>query len=228
MGIGLDNANANIGETNSIKSRAREKNDYIITAGCPCYIFHNASNKASNTFNNITGFDISNHCVDLHYWFDKSSKCKCALKEYYDFCDLEYVHIIKFISPLWLWLELCVNRELKKYSGLECYYQVGNFADRRFKCLQTSFNDSMTDVYLLFNQAVLPCFTNFKKFFQHEEPLIHKLYDWLQCFMSRLACRFIKPSDIQNHKDLGNPFSTLSSDYQDRRNDIALRIGIIT
>ena len=84
-------------------------------AGCPCYMFHNASSKASNTFNNITGFDISDHCVDLYYWSDKSNKGKCALKEYYCFCDLEYAHIIKFISTCWLWLELCVNWELKKY-----------------------------------------------------------------------------------------------------------------
>ena len=57
----------------------------IIIPGYPCYIFHNASSKASDTFNNITGFDISDHCVDLYYWFDKSSKRKCALKEYYYF-----------------------------------------------------------------------------------------------------------------------------------------------
>ena len=37
----------------------------IIIAGCPCHTFHNASSKTSNTFNNITGFDISDHCVDL-------------------------------------------------------------------------------------------------------------------------------------------------------------------
>ena len=69
--------------------------------------------KASDTFNNITGFEISDHCVDLYYWFDKSSKCKCALKEYYEFCYLEYAHVIKFMSTRWLSLELCVNRELK-------------------------------------------------------------------------------------------------------------------
>ena len=98
IGIGLENTNANIGERNSIKSQACQKNDNIIIAGCPGHILHNASSRASDIFNNITGFDISGHCVDLHYWFDKSSKRKCTLKEYYEFCDLEYVHVIKFIS----------------------------------------------------------------------------------------------------------------------------------
>ena len=89
IGIGLDNRNANIRERNSIKYRARQKNDNIIIAGCVCH-----------TFNNITGFD-------------KPSRRKCALKEYYEFRDLEYAHVIKFISTRWLCLELYVNRELK-------------------------------------------------------------------------------------------------------------------
>ena len=46
--------------------------------------------------------------------------------------------------------------------------------------------------------------------------------------MSKLKARFIKPFIIQNHKDLGNSFSTLYSDYQDQRKDIELGIGIIT
>ena len=74
----------------------------------------------------------------------------------------------------------------------------------------------------------MPCFTNFNKLLQREEPLIHKLYNSQQRFISKLASRFIKPSVIQNHKDLGNSFSTLSSDYQDLRNNIIeLRTGII-
>ena len=79
----------------------------IIIAGCSCHIFHKASSKASDTINNTTGFDISDHCVDLYYCFDKSIKHKCALKEYYDFCDLEcaynkvYINSLVMAGPLW-------------------------------------------------------------------------------------------------------------------------------
>ena len=65
-----------------------------------------------------------------------------------------------YINSL-LFLELCVNRELKKYSGLKCYFQLENFADRRFMRLQTSVNDPLTEVYLLLYQAVLLCITSF-------------------------------------------------------------------
>ena len=36
MALGLDNTNVNIGDHNSIKTRAREKNESIIISGCPC------------------------------------------------------------------------------------------------------------------------------------------------------------------------------------------------
>ena len=41
--LGLNNTNANIGEHNSLKSRALEKNHNIFIAGCPCHIVHNAA-----------------------------------------------------------------------------------------------------------------------------------------------------------------------------------------
>ena len=66
--IGLDNTNVSIGDHNSIKSRAKKKNEDIIIAG--------------TAFSEITGFDTEDHCVDVFYWFDKSCKRKSILKEY--------------------------------------------------------------------------------------------------------------------------------------------------
>ena len=110
--IGVDNMNVNIGEQNSIKSRAWLKNKRIIIVGCPCHILHNASEKAGSSFSDEVGFDIENHCVDLFYWFDKFIKRKSLLKEYNEFCDEEYADIIQNISTRWLCLEKCVSHEL--------------------------------------------------------------------------------------------------------------------
>ena len=152
MAIGLDNTNVNIGEHNSIKSRAKEKNENIVIAGCPCHVLHNASSKAAMSFSEVTGFDIEDHCVDVFYWFDKSGKRKSILKEYYQFCDTEYEEVIKFISTRWLCLELCINRELKKYEGLKSYFLSEDFPDARFKQLRLCYDDPIIEVYLLFYQ----------------------------------------------------------------------------
>ena len=74
LAIGLDNANVNIGDHNSIKPRAKEKNGSIVIAGCPCHILHNALCKAGEMFSQLTNFNIEDHTVDLFHWFDKSSK----------------------------------------------------------------------------------------------------------------------------------------------------------
>ena len=116
----------------------------------------------------------------------------------------------------------------KEIFGLKCYFWLENFGDRRYKRLQTSFNNSILKFNYYFTKLCCHCFTSFNKLLHHEEPLIHKPYDCQQRFMSKLTARFIKPFIIQNHKDLGNSFSTLYSDYQDQRKDIELGIGIIT
>ena len=108
-------------------------NPDIIIAWCPCHILHNASCKASKAFSSPSGFGITDHCVDLFYWFDRSSKRKCILKEYYDFCDMEHANVIKLISTCCLCLEMCVNRDLKKFKGLKCY-----FCQRTFQVIKNS------------------------------------------------------------------------------------------
>ena len=58
LAIGLDNTNANIGDHNSIKPRAKEKKGSIVIVGCPCHILHNAWCKAGEMFSQVTNFDV--------------------------------------------------------------------------------------------------------------------------------------------------------------------------
>ena len=76
-----------------------------ISSGCVCHILHNGTCKAGSLFSNITSFDIENHCVDLYQWFDMSSKSKNVLSEYFEFCDMEYSKVIKFVSTRWFHLK---------------------------------------------------------------------------------------------------------------------------
>ena len=113
LDIGLDNTNVNIGDHNSIKSRAKEKDGSFAIAGCPCHILHNALCKAGEMFSQVTNFDTEDHAVDLFHWFDKFRKQKSLLKELCEFCDTDYSKIIKFISTHWLCLKMSINCEHK-------------------------------------------------------------------------------------------------------------------
>ena len=66
----------------SLKQRVLEKNPKIKISGYPRHVLHNTAMKASTAFAKITKFDIEDHCADLHYWFEKSSKQKSALEDY--------------------------------------------------------------------------------------------------------------------------------------------------
>ena len=71
--------------------------------------------------------------MDFYHWFDKSSKKKSELKEYYDFYDTDYSEIIEFESPFWLCLEMWVNRGLKKHEGFKSYSLSEACLDEIFK-----------------------------------------------------------------------------------------------
>ena len=171
-GLGVDNTNANIGNRNSYKTRVLRKNAKVVIVGCSCHILHNAAGKTSEAFAAVSNFDLENHCVDVFHWFEKSTKLKSIVKEYYDFCDVDYQEVIKYNSTRWLCTERCLNRELRKYPGLRSYFQSENERDLRFVRLLETFLDPITEVYMYFYQSVLPTFTNFNKFLQIEEPLI--------------------------------------------------------
>ena len=97
MAVGLGKSNANIEAQNLIKSWALKKIPIIKLAMCLCRIPYSASCKASKAFSLSTEFDITGHCVDLFYWFDRSSKRTSILKKYYGFCDMEYAEVISFL-----------------------------------------------------------------------------------------------------------------------------------
>ena len=98
-----------------------------------------------------------------------------GLRSYCIFCDQEYRAIVKHVSTRWLSLEIAVQRALKQFPSLTSYFKSECESQARFKRLQRAFNDPMTEVYLLFLQSTLPCFTHCNQFLQREEPLVHVL-----------------------------------------------------
>ena len=134
------------------------KNTEVVIARCPCHILHNTAGKASEVFAAVSKFNLENSCIDVFHSFEKSTKRKSILKVYYDFCDVDYQEVIKYISTLDLSTERCVNRELKMYPALWSSLQSENERDHRFERLHETFSDPMTEVYMYSYQSVLSTF----------------------------------------------------------------------
>ena len=118
VGFGVDNTSVNVGLHHSIMTHVKERNNSCYFMGCPCHLIHNIACRASESFQKTSGFDVEDFCVDIFYWFDKSTKRKGILREFCEFCDNEYLEIVCCVSTRWLSLEKAVYRILQLYVSL--------------------------------------------------------------------------------------------------------------
>jgi hypothetical protein len=202
FGVAMDNASVNMGKHNSMKTRFESKNSACYVMGCQCHVMHNTSEKASQEFEKVSAFDVEEFCIDLYYWFQKSTQRKGLAAEYYEFCDLEYRNIIKQVNTRWLSLQTAVGRALQQFPGLRSLFLSETSSDARFKRLNKIFADPMTEIYLMFYSNVLPLFTNLNLFLQREDPCVHLLYDESHAFFRRLLIKFVTVSTINASESL--------------------------
>ena len=192
--MGVDNTFVDIGARDSLKIRVISCNPAIYFNGCSCHILHNAAQKAAESFAVCCGFDVEEFIIDIFYWFDKLTKQKNGLKSYCTFCDQEYRAIVKHVSTHWLSLEMPVQHALKQFPSLTSYFKSEDESQARFKRLHNACSDPLTEVYLLFFQAVLPCFIHCNQFLQREEPLVHVLQPQLAKMLQNLIGKYVKPA----------------------------------
>ena len=103
VGFGGDNTSVNVGMHYSYITHVKQNNNSCYFMGwCTCYLVHNIACHASEAFQESSGFDVEDFCVDMFYWFDKSTKRKGILREYCEFCDNEYLEIVCRVSTRWL------------------------------------------------------------------------------------------------------------------------------
>ena len=110
LGFGVDNTSVNVGLRHSIMPHVQQKNAECYFMGCPCHLVHNIAGHASEALQKSAGFDIEDFCVDVFYWFDKSTKRKGILREFCSFCDSDYREVVRYVSVRWLSLEKAVYR----------------------------------------------------------------------------------------------------------------------
>ena len=122
VGFGVDNTSVNVGLRHSIMTHVQQKNAECYFIGCPCHLVHNIAGHASEALQKSEGFDIEDFCVDVFYWFDKSTKRKGILREFCSFCDSDYREVVRYVSVRWLSLEKAVYRILQLYNSLQSYF----------------------------------------------------------------------------------------------------------
>lgn len=204
VGFGVDNTSVNIGIRHSIMTHVQEKNVACYFMGCPCHLVHNIASHASDALQKSTGFDVEDLCVDIYYWFDKSTKRKGILRDFCGFCDSNYREVVRYVSVRWLSLERAVYRILQLYTSLQSYFNSESESQPRFRRLVAAFERPMTEVYLLFYESVLPTFTHINLLLQREDPNIYLVADAIRCFFRKLLSKFVTLQAIREQSDITN------------------------
>ncbi len=198
VSLSIDNTNTMIGVNDSIASRFLEKNPEIFIAGCPCHLAHIAASHANDGFSDILGLNVEDVCIDCYYWFDKSSKRKGKLLEYFEFCNQDYQAVLKHLSVRWLSLQCCMERILKKFPSLKSYFLSEDAIDQRFQRLFQWFGNPLLEPALLFQTAVISLFTDFNLLLQRDEPAIHVVKPAMESLAKKLANRIVLPSVMKD------------------------------
>ena len=162
--------------------------------------------------------NVGDFCVDIYYWFDKSTKRKQALQDFCIFCDTEYAAMVKHVSTRWLSLESAISRILLKYA-LKSYFLSNEDRSPRFVRLAKQFEDPFTEVHLLFHLSVLQLFVRVNKVMQLESPLIPFLDGLLHDFLAKFCCRFLNVRKVKEagpvHVDPEDDAVKMSNDKLD-------------
>ena len=90
-------------------------------------------------------------------------------------------------------------------------YNLLESLNARSERLTTMYSDPMTEVYLMFYQAMLQVYVRFNTFLWREDPLIPVLHSEVNSFLKKLFSRFIKVGAIQAVKA-----DIISIDYENQ------------
>ena len=225
VALSVDNTNAMIGVRNSVASRCKQKNENCFIGGCACHLSHIAASNDHDAFSECLDLNVENVLIDLYYWFDKSSKRKGKLKEYFEFCDQDYLSVLKHISVRWLSLERCVTRAACKHASLKSYFLSEHFADERFIRLNEKYSNPLLEVAMMFLTSAIPCFTHLNLLLQREEPTIHILKSAMESLGKKLATRILTPVAV---KDISSIADLDLEDPDKFKHEESIYLGIVT
>ena len=197
-----DTCNVMKGARGGVIAKLRQEQPEVIDVYCICHVVNLCVKAAIK----VIPVKVDELLVDIFFHFHHSVKRITSLKEYADFCCIEFKSILKHCETRWLSLRRAIERTLEMWEALRSYFASHPDVEKsgRVKTIFRRLNDPQTKLWLCLLSNTMPVFNKFNVFFQTTSTAtVHKLHGESVRLLKTVLSFFIKPDVIlRNSNDL--------------------------
>lgn len=187
-----DSTNVNYGIHNSVFTNLKKKQKGLLEGNCHGHIVHNT---VKHALDQLT-VDVENVVLKVYGHFSASAKRRESLKEFCQFCDVEFREILRHVTTRWLSLNPAISRLMRFWTALRSYFiSLGEECPRQIRALlnlseaSTEEDADNVEVYLLFSNNILSLFEDVVKKLENDSTTCVELYSIMSTFKLKLAQR---------------------------------------
>ena len=187
-----DNTNVNYGIHNSVYTNLKKKHNDLLRGNCHAHIMHNT---VKHALDKLT-VDVENVVLKVYGHFSISAKRRESLKEFCEFCDVEFQEILRHVTTRWLSLNPAIHRLMQTWTALKSYFiSLGDECPKQLQALLKLSEDSneedgdIVEVYLLFCNNILSLFEEVVKKLESDATTCVELYSIMDSFKQKLTQR---------------------------------------
>lgn len=183
------------GTRNGVIAKIRELQPNVIDIHCICHLVDLCVKAAVKTL----PLKVDDLIVDVYYHFHNSTKRITTLKEYADFCAVDFKSILKHCQTRWLSLTRSIKRMLDMWEPLISYLTSHPDIKKtgKVKSVHKILTKPFTQPWMLFLSNVLVIFDKYNMFFQTTKTsTIHVLHSETVRLLKVVLSFFIKPTII--------------------------------
>jgi hypothetical protein len=186
------------GVKKGVVAHLREKQPKVIDIHCACHLVSLTVKAAIK----ILPLKVDEVLVDIYYHFHHSTKRVESLKDYTEFCCMEYKTLLKHSETRWLSLTQSIKRTLEMWDALCTYFTSHPDVEKpgKVKTIASHLNQPFTKAWLLFLSNVLVVFDKFNVYFQTTQTTtIHKLHGESERLLKTVLSFFIVSDVLRQH-----------------------------
>lgn len=143
--------------------------------------------------------DVENVVLKIYSFFSSSAKRRESLKEFCEFCDVEFKEMLRHVTTRWLSLNPAVSRILQSWTALKSYFiSLGEECPKQIRAALKLPSDAeevnaeesdVVQVYLLFCNNILSIFEEVVKKLERNDTTVIELYPIMKEFRDKLVQR---------------------------------------